>query len=91
MSTRTSILYAKPVGGKRFAFMAANRQAARQAVIQAKRSLAPAPLPIDISRATLNRLANRVRGTELKTVDIPYTSVYMATVNTSITLLNGIV
>lgn len=54
-STRSSVT-AYSFGPRRYANIAASRQLARQAVIQGRR-LAPPSLPIDISRATLNRLA----------------------------------
>lgn len=76
-SSRSSVT-AYSFGPRRYANMAANRQLARQAVIQGRR-LAPPSLPIDISRATLNRLGMpRViaspSATEVKSFDGSYTA-----------------
>lgn len=90
-STRSSVT-AYSFGPRRYANMAANRQLARQAVIQGRR-LAPPSLPIDISRATLNRLGGSAprRTGELKTVDYPLTNVTLNATQTSVILMNGIV
>lgn len=91
-SSRSSVT-AYSFGPRRYANMAINRQVARQAVIQSRRLAAPS-LPIDISRATLNRLAGAVvrRTGEIKTVDIPYnpTGITLDATTTSVTLLNGV-